>query len=668
MGLRDLFRSKSNTPSTPQPSPGAPANDPRADGRQNADTSAQGAPVDNASQQRGADDRAATAGAGNHGDHHEVRASQAPSAQGSDAQQLPETGPLRNLVDILLSRGADRARLTLVQSGNVMTHQTRQAHGNAQDEVENGTVDQGSPLFDDVADLYTQAMNTPVGPWRQLDLVVAPEQNGQRLVTVDYAFPSGQSRKESYVQGRALSGHGADSTDARDDARHDDAAVGTSRTDDAHTGDERSNDVRGDEARTHGDSTSSAGAGLAGAGLGAAAGAGVASGLNRDDNDRRTADSDRADLSGTDTRESGRGDTDIAGERYSETSLSDRDGIQDRSETDIESVRVVDGTDASPVADGQIVTKSDPDPIVVPADGQADRDQAGLDDTHREDSFQGDSARDADRNDTLLAEDSQRADADATFGEPADRDAQDSVLDGHGNEGHADNERDALRDDRNDLPEHVDESEFGGFTEPESPVAPTGAGAAALAADDDPSDAPQMAQSTDVAPSYTAPSEQPSGDSPATGNLVLTLADVQSRLSEAQRHLFGEGGTARDVSTVLIRVRALGTYYDALTHVRLNGFWDQRGTFELVPENLLKVQELKDDSYVEGSGAPLAMMFRFRPGVPPEVSFDYSDEEAFVRYEQRLPGQNYLEELRMFPRTGSNIPQHMNDALQDWNY
>lgn len=119
---------------------------------------------------------------------------------------------------------------------------------------------------------------------------------------------------------------------------------------------------------------------------------------------------------------------------------------------------------------------------------------------------------------------------------------------------------------------------------------------------------------------------------------------------------------------MLIRVRALGTYYDALTHVRLNGFWDQRPTFELVPEELLKVQELKDDSYVEGSGAPLAMMFRFRPGVPPEVTFDYSDEEAFVRYEQRLPGQNYLEELRMYPRTGSNIPEHVNEALQDWNY
>lgn len=718
MGLRDLFRSKSNTPNTPQPSPGAPANDPRAQetdpraqGIQNADKSGQAVPETNAPQQRDVNDRNDHANAADN-DHlvgHDGRATDATpsvnSTQGTDArgteqQQLPESGPLRNLVDILLSRGADRARLTLVQSGNVMTHQTRQAHGEAQDEVENGTVDQGSPLFDDVADLYTQAMNTPVGPWRQLDLAVAPEQNGQRLVTVDYAFPSGQSRKESYVQGRALSGRGTDSTDARDDvrqdARHDDAASGASLTDgrldgparddnaprdnaphgtdraqDARAEDGRSNDVRADEARTHGDATSSAGAGLAGAGLGAAAGAGVASGLNRDENDRRTADSDRDGLTGTDSRDSELRDSEVSGERYSETAVSDRDGIQDQSETDIESVRVVDGTDASPVADGQIVTKGDPDPIVVPADdrpglGQADRDKADRDQSYREDSFHGDAGRDADRNDTQLAADSQRVDSDAAYGESADRDARDSVLEDH--EGHEDHQRDSLRDDRNDLPEHVDESEFGGFTEPESPVAPSGAGAAALAADDDPTDAPQMAQSTDVAPSYTAPSEQPSGDSPATGNLVLTLGDVQSRLSEAQRHLFGEGGTARDVSTVLIRVRALGTYYDALTHVRLNGFWDQRGTFELVPENLLKVQELKDDSYVEGSGAPLAMMFRFRPGVPPEVSFDYSDEEAFVRYEQRLPGQNYLEELRMFPRTGSNIPQHMNDALQDWNY
>ena len=115
-------------------------------------------------------------------------------------------------------------------------------------------------------------------------------------------------------------------------------------------------------------------------------------------------------------------------------------------------------------------------------------------------------------------------------------------------------------------------------------------------------------------------------------------------------------------------MRALGTYYDALTHVRQGGFWDQRSTFDLIPEEDLQVQALKQDSYVEGEGAPLAIMFRFRPGIPPEVSFDYDDEEAFVRYENRLPSQNYVEELRMYPRTGANIPQHVNDALQDWNY
>ena len=659
MGLRDLFRSKSNTPSAPQPSPGAPAQDPRAQdpraretdsraqGIPDADTSGQGTPADQYPQSREVNDREPGAGT-------DSRVEERP-AQGSDVQQLPETGPLRNLVDILLSRGADRARLTLVQSGNVMTHQTRQAHGDAQDEVENGTVDQGSPLFDDVADLYTQAMNTPVGPWRQLDLAVTPEQDGRREVTVDYAFPSGQSRKESYVHGRPLSARGDGASDAREDQVAGDRDV-TNRS--ASQGADRSSEVRADDARTDDtrdqrESAGAAGAGVAGAGLGAAAGAGAATGLNRNE-DQRTTDQGvphgASESDALSTRDSQ--------ERQSEDSLAERHATEGQ-DTDIESVRVVDGTDASPVADGQIVTKAESEPVVIPAGDYDQNGQAGLDTSARE--------QHSGQNEDPAAKDSARGDSDVDArGESADRDGQNASLD----EQRADTDRsdESPRDDRNDLPEHVDESEFGGFTEPESPVAPTGAGAAALAADDDPADAPQVAQSTDVAPSYTAPSEQPSGDSLATGNLVLSLNDIHSRLGEAQRHLFGDGGTAREVSTVLIRVRALGTYYDALTHVRMNGFWDQRGTFDLVPENLLKVQELKDDSYVEGSGAPLAMMFRFRPGVPPEVSFDYSDEEAFVRYEQRLPGQNYLEELRMFPRTGANIPQHMNDALQDWNY
>ncbi|MCP3426808.1 hypothetical protein NBM05_12540 [Rothia sp. AR01] len=148
---------------------------------------------------------------------------------------------------------------------------------------------------------------------------------------------------------------------------------------------------------------------------------------------------------------------------------------------------------------------------------------------------------------------------------------------------------------------------------------------------------------------------------------MLTESAVLQRLGEAQNALFGPGGTARDVSTVLIRVRALGSYYDALTHVRRDGAWDQRGTFELVPEEALHILDLKSDSYLEGSGSPLAIMFRFTPGVPPQVSFDYQDEESFVKYRDRLPAQQYIEELRLFPRTGVNIPEHMNEALTQWS-
>jgi hypothetical protein len=229
---------------------------------------------------------------------------------------------------------------------------------------------------------------------------------------------------------------------------------------------------------------------------------------------------------------------------------------------------------------------------------------------------------------------------------------------------------------QHEVPDHVDHEEWHEDVEPAAPTGAAAATAAAAAAgtaagDDHDSSAPETAVSTDVSPSYRAPAgvqDRPSQDKLAEGNLVLKEVDVLRRLADAQRRLFGEDGTAMDVSTVLVRVRALGTYYDALTHVRKNGFWDQRRTFDLVPEELLHVQELKDESYVEGNGAPLAMMFRFRPGIPPEVSFDYADEEAFVRYEDRLPAQNYLEELRMYPRTGAHIPQHMNEALQDWNY
>lgn len=159
---------------------------------------------------------------------------------------------------------------------------------------------------------------------------------------------------------------------------------------------------------------------------------------------------------------------------------------------------------------------------------------------------------------------------------------------------------------------------------------------------------------------------RPSSKKLAEGNLVLSEADVVSRLMPIQDKLFGENGTALDAATVLIRVRTLGSYYDALTHVRRNGFWDQQKTFDLIPEDVLKVLDLKTASYKEGSGAPLAMSLRFTPGVPPVASFDYSSEEAFVQYNDQLPAQQYIEELRMFPRTGANIPAHMSEALASW--
>lgn len=561
MGLRDLFRSKKNDIPTPQPAPGARPVDPAA-----APQSGQGAPE--APQQA---------------------QENAPRRHDPNAVALPESGALRNLVELLLSRGADRARLTLVQSGNIMTHQTRQAVGDAQDEVENGTVDQGSPLFDDVADLYTQAMNTPVGPWRQLDLIAANPHDGQREITVTYDFPNGESRTEQYV-------HGAPA-----EASQHDPVAGASVVDGAPAEDSWP-----------------------------AAGAVPADTAQVDDDAVR-----------------------VVPEHGPSEPAEDGEVLTAGHAVPV----VAEDTDPAPVVEHE---QSEPAAPVVQDESLetpavADRDAAEL-------TAQQEEAEQLQRSEPLDERGQFEQRESALDAEPVAQTTEDrpEVID-------ATEERATENDESSpeDLPAHVDESEFG--TEPAENLVPA---APAGDTEDDPASAPQVALATDVAPSYRGaePEQGLDPDALAPGNLALTMGDVISRLADAQRHLFDSEGTARDVSTVLIRVRALGTYYDALTHVRLNGFWDQRPTFELVPEDLLKVQELKDDSYVEGSGAPLAMMFRFRPGVPPEVTFDYSDEEAFVRYEQRLPGQNYLEELRMYPRTGSNIPEHVNEALQDWNY
>ncbi|WP_237187233.1 hypothetical protein [Rothia nasimurium] len=225
----------------------------------------------------------------------------------------------------------------------------------------------------------------------------------------------------------------------------------------------------------------------------------------------------------------------------------------------------------------------------------------------------------------------------------------------------------ADENDAHQLPTHLDDSEFETEDQPQASAAP--AQASSLPASAPTLDAPMTSTSVDIAPSYAEHSQpKPSATEKASGNLVLTEAEVVSRFAPAYEALFGADGTARDVSTVLIRVRTLGSYYDALTHVRRNGFWEQVRTFDLIPEETLAILQLKADSYKEGHGSPLAINIRFTPGTPVEASFDYTDEEAFVRYPEHLPAQQYVEELRMFPRTGENIPAHMSEALASWTF
>lgn len=225
----------------------------------------------------------------------------------------------------------------------------------------------------------------------------------------------------------------------------------------------------------------------------------------------------------------------------------------------------------------------------------------------------------------------------------------------------------ADENDAHQLPTHLDDSEFEADDQPQASAAQ--AQARSLPASAPVLDAPMTGTSVDIAPSYAEHSQpKPSATKKASGNLVLTEAEVVSRFAPAYEALFGATGSARDVSTVLIRVRTLGSYYDALTHVRRNGFWEQVRTFDLIPEETLAILQLKADSYKEGHGSPLAINIRFTPGTPVEATFDYADEEAFVRYPEHLPAQQYVEELRMFPRTGENIPAHMNEALASWTF
>lgn len=212
----------------------------------------------------------------------------------------------------------------------------------------------------------------------------------------------------------------------------------------------------------------------------------------------------------------------------------------------------------------------------------------------------------------------------------------------------------------------------GGAAASAAPVASSVASSAVPSAPSTPvlselNELPTVADEPDTPASQPVSPLVPSETQLAEGNLVLTEAQVAQRLAPVVEHLFGENGTAKDATTVLIRVRALGSYYDALTHVRRNGFWEQARTFELIPETLLDIPALKTDSYSEGEGSPLAMSLTFTPGVPVQAAFDYTNEQAFVSYPRPLDAERYVEELRMFPRLGSKIPAHMTSALSHWN-
>ena len=212
----------------------------------------------------------------------------------------------------------------------------------------------------------------------------------------------------------------------------------------------------------------------------------------------------------------------------------------------------------------------------------------------------------------------------------------------------------------------------GGAAVSAAPVASSAASSAVPSAPSTPvlselNELPTVADEPDTPASQPVSPLVPSETQLAEGNLVLTEAQVAQRLAPVVEHLFGENGTAKDATTVLIRVRALGSYYDALTHVRRNGFWEQARTFELIPETLLDIPALKTDSYSEGEGSPLAMSLTFTPGVPVQAAFDYANEQAFVSYPRPLDAERYVEELRMFPRLGSKIPAHMTSALSHWN-
>ncbi len=569
-------------------------------------------------------------------------------------QQLPESGPLRSLVDGLLVDGAERAKLTLVQRGSTMSYQSERAAADGSPETDSGVVDQASPLFDDVAALYTESMNSSTGAWQTVVITAAAPEADGRSVTVDYDFPAAEHRTEQY---RVASGS----------AQADPAAQGP-------LGDSSQGGAR----------TGAIAAGV-GAGAGAGAGAAAAAGgrdqsapLGQDQAGTAEPAAEQRDL-GAESREDRRRDSEaLSREPQAVQDTEARTPEARTQEARLAEARTADarGTEAAASetsgAEARPVEAEQRSAGAGVAGAAAGAGAAGVVAGSEQRRVPEGQLTDNGTVDNLAPrqQGQEPIEVDHEVQESVARTAGHQSAAGSGtSEQHAGTSA-ASQAQGEQIPAHVDHDEWrddsGARRSPAA--APTGAAAAHSVSSRDGSGAPTVASGADVAPSYRAAEQAAGGEDLAQGNKVLSQKDIARRVAGAQKRLFGADGSARDVSTVLIRVRTLGTYYDALTHVRQGGFWDQRSTFDLIPEEDLQVQALKQDSYVEGEGAPLAIMFRFRPGIPPEVSFDYDDEEAFVRYENRLPSQNYVEELRMYPRTGANIPQHVNDALQDWNY
>ena len=563
---------------------------------------------------------------------------------GSEVRALPDRPELpttNGLPDIVKMMESDRvATLQLNQRGNEMTA----VMDPSEKPERKTTVDTQSPWFDAVAKLYTAAQASENGPWRRAEIMISSVREGRRSVEVEYTYPNSDEQvREAYTQTLPTTlSRGGES--------------------DASGSEEASGSTSASKAGTATASGAAAG-GAAGAAAGTAASGpkqGASTSTDQERGEALDAVADDAEARKSDaTNESGRDDGNaVLG--TPENAGSSKDSVDSNDSR----TQVVSGTEKSRAVTDAPSTEAgasnEADSATTSSFSEANAKGGQPADKSSKDATSGGAAVGGAAAGGVAAgavAGGAAASAGSGTNKSSAAPSEDSAAAAPGQSG--------TQDASEPVPDVVEDSQWDG-EDGRSDSASSSNVAADL-----PDSVPSTADQTDVAPSYSS-SEQTGPQKPSTtqlapGNLVLTEADVLKRIGEAQKTLFGPNGTARDVSTVLIRVRALGSYYDALTHVRRNGFWDQRKTFDLIPEEALHILELKSDSYQEGAGSPIAMMFRFTPGVPPQVSFSYEDEESFVKYKDRLPAQQYIEELRMFPRTGANIPEHMTDALTQWS-